>query len=88
MSKELEALKILSNVSYDDYHSCMLKDIHDKELNILEQALTPPTEEEVCKALQDKDARIKELELQLEEVQEDKFLIQSKLDELVGVLYE
>ena len=51
MSKELEALKKVRNGSYDDYHSTSFENIYSKEFDMLEQALTPPTEEEVCKAL-------------------------------------
>jgi len=51
MTKELEALKRIRNGSYDDYHSTTFEDIYNDEFEEIKKALTPPTEEEVCKTL-------------------------------------
>lgn len=50
MSKELEALEYLQDVVYTFDNE---QELIDKAFNIVQQALIPPTQEEVCEALSD-----------------------------------
>ena len=52
MSKVLEALDRILDKTVDDYYT-VSEFVDEEDLNILKQALTPPTEEEMCKALSD-----------------------------------
>ena len=53
MSKELDALKVLGAyvIDHDELEDYTWTISDKDEYKLIEQALTPPTEEEVCKAL-------------------------------------
>jgi hypothetical protein len=53
MSKELEALKLIGYVNYEDSegYETFMETYFKKEFELIKKALTPPTEQEVCEEI-------------------------------------